>query len=75
MLQKRDFDMSLLKIAIARLEQSGELPGEYKPHKLSGDYAGYWEAHLKSNWLLIWKAFHKENEIWFTRTGTHSDLF
>jgi len=60
---------------ISVLESFGELPVEHKPHKLAGGYSGYWEAHIKSDWLLIWKVFPKENEIWLTRTGTHSDLF
>ena len=74
-LQKRGFDIYLLKIAIEKLEESGELTNENKPHKLSGNYNGYWEAHLKPDWLIIWKTFIDDNEIWLTRTGTHSDLF
>lgn len=75
LLQKRGYDMDLLKNAIKKLEESGELTAENKSHKLSGDYSGYWEAHLKSDWLIIWKIFQSDNEIWLTRTGTHSDLF
>ena len=75
LLQKRGYDMDLLKKAIRKLEESGELAAENKSHKLSGNYTGYWEAHLKSDWLIIWKIFPSDNEIWLTRTGTHSDLF
>jgi len=75
LLQKRDFNMDLLKIAISSLEENGGLPAQYQPHKLSGSYTGFWEAHLKSNWLLVWKVFPEENEVWLTRTGTHADLF
>jgi mRNA interferase YafQ len=75
LIQKRGYTMELLKKAIIALETYGELPAEYKPHKLSGDYSGYWEAHLKSDWMLIWQKYPKENEIWLIRTGTHSDLF
>jgi mRNA interferase YafQ len=66
--------MVLLKNAIEKLEESGELAAN-KPHKLAGEYSGYWEAHIKSDWLIIWKIFFDDNEIWLTRTGTHSDLF
>ena len=66
LLQKRCFDIYLLKIAIEKLEESGELPGENKPHKLAGEYSGYWEAHLKPDWLIIWKIIPDDNEIWFT---------
>ena len=75
LLQKRGFDINLLKTAISILEETGELPLQNQPHKLSGPYTSFWEAHLKSDWLLIWKIFPNENEIWLTRTGTHSDLF
>jgi len=75
LLLKRGFNMELLKKVISLLEETGELPSENSPHKLSGDYSGYWEAHLKSDWIIIWKFYPDENEIWLTRTGTHSDLF
>lgn len=67
--------MELFKDAILMLEETGKLPSDYSPHKLSGNYSGYWEAHLKSDWLIIWKLIVEENEIWLTRTGSHSDLF
>jgi mRNA interferase YafQ len=75
LLKKRGFNIDLLKNAIIKLENNGDLATEYKPHKLSGKYAGFWEAHLKSDWLIIWKVIPEDNEIWLTRTGTHSDLF
>lgn len=75
LLQKRGYDMELLKKLIVQFEKEGKLPKIYKPHKLSGDLLGYWEAHIKPDWLIIWKVFVKEKEIWLTRTGTHSDLF
>ena len=75
LLQKRGYDMELIKKAILLLEVTGNLPSEYIPHKLAGNYTDYWEAHIKPDWLIIWKLFIKENEIWLTRTGTHSDLF
>lgn len=75
LLKKRGFEMSLLKNVIIDLEKSGDLPPENKPHKLSGKYSGYWEGHIKPDWLIIWKVFTNEKEVWLTRTGTHPDLF
>lgn len=74
-LQKRRYNMDLIKKAFQNLESNGELSHKFKPHKLSGEYSGFWEAHLKSDWLIIWKFIDVSNEIWLTRTGTHSDLF
>ena len=75
LLQKRGYEMGLIKEAIEFLEEKGSLPSIYTPHRLSGNYSGYWEAHIKPDWLIIWTSFSDENEIWLTRTGTHSDLF
>ena len=74
-LLKRGYEMSVLKINILELERNGVLDISKRPHKLSGKYNGYWEAHIKNDWLLIWKIFEEEKEIWLTRTGTHADLF
>ncbi|MBO7055669.1 MAG: type II toxin-antitoxin system YafQ family toxin [Bacteroidales bacterium] len=73
--QKRGLEMDLLKKAIKILEESGTLPPQYHPHKLSGNYEGCWEAHLKGDWLLVWQIFEKELTLILTNTGTHSDLF
>jgi len=75
LLQKRSYDMELFKQAILILEENGTLPLAFRPHKLSGNYSDYWEAHLKPDWLIIWKYLADKNEIWLTRTGSHSDLF
>jgi len=75
LLQKRGYNLELIKEVILILEETGTLPSDYTPHKLSGNYSGYWEAHIKPDWLVIWKYFMDENELWLTRTGTHSDLF
>ena len=72
---KRGYDMELLKTAICLLENSGRLPEEYCPHKLTGDYVGCWECHLNGDWLLVWKQNDRELILLFTGTGTHSDLF
>jgi len=75
LLHKRGYEIELFKDAILMLEETGKLPSDYNPHKLSGNYSGFWEAHLKSDWLIIWKLIIEKNEIWLTRTGSHSDLF
>ena len=67
--------MELLKDAIRLLEQNGVLPANYRPHKLSGNYEGCWECHLKGDWLLIWEQNDSELTLLFTGTGTHADLF
>jgi mRNA interferase YafQ len=67
--------MSLLRDVMSLLAQSGNLPDKYKPHKLSGKYAGCWECHIKPDWLLVWKQNDTVLTLLFLYTGTHSDLF
>lgn len=55
------------------LAEDGILPAEYRPHRLSGDWAGVWECHIEPNWLLIYLV--TEREVLLIRTGSHNDLF
>jgi mRNA interferase YafQ len=72
---KRGLSIDLLEKAVVQLEEKGTLPQEYKPHILSGNLKGYWEAHIKPDWLLIWLKNATEKTITLIDTGTHSDLF
>ena len=67
--------MSLLNELFLTLEKNGTVPPKNKPHKLTGNYKGFWECHIQPDWLLIWFQNDKEKIIELTRTGTHSDLF
>lgn len=49
-------------------------PKEYKPHLLSGDYKGYMECHIESDFLLIW-IDENIDLIKQVRLGSHSELF
>ncbi|HMU97702.1 MAG TPA: type II toxin-antitoxin system YafQ family toxin [Chitinophagales bacterium] len=73
--QKRGLDMELFKEAVIYLENDGKLPAKYKAHILSGNWKGYWECHIQSDWLLIWKQDEVIKLVTLIRTGTHFDLF
>lgn len=73
--KKRHLDINLLLDVVEILKEAGSLPPEYYPHKLSGKYAGLWECHIQSDWLLVWDQNDKELTLLFTDTGSHSDLF
>lgn len=73
--KKRGLDMQLLDEVVTNLVESGKLPDKYRPHKLSGNYAGNWECHIQPDWLLIWEQNEEIKLISLIRTGTHSDLF
>ena len=71
--KKRGCNMSLLYTVMKKLENEEILDTEYNYHPLSGNYKGYLECHLESDWLLIYKI--DGQDLYFVRTGTHSDLF
>jgi mRNA interferase YafQ len=78
LLKKRSVeDLKLLQQLISTLAENGHkgLDKKHKPHRLSGNYKGYWECHVKPDLLLIWDENEQINLLELVRTGTHSDLF
>ncbi|MEE1091580.1 MAG: type II toxin-antitoxin system YafQ family toxin [Prevotella sp.] len=67
--------MHLLKECLDILIETGTLPDKYRPHILSGDHDGEWEAHIKGDWLITWEKRDNELRLIMLATGTHSDLF
>lgn len=56
------------------LQNESPIPEEYRPHMLTGNYAGFMECHIEGDFLLIW--FDPEtDEIDLVRLGSHSELF
>jgi mRNA interferase YafQ len=70
---KRHKNLDLLDKIITALVNEEKLPEHNKDHRLHGDYSEHRECHITPDWLLIYKI--EKNEIYFVRTGTHSDLF
>lgn len=70
---KRGYDMGLLSVAVETLRIPAALPPQNRAHGLSGNWAGYQECHLASDWLLIYRV--EGNELRLARTCTHADLF
>ena len=74
-MKKRGLPMDDLRNVITLLMQTGTLPPEYRPHKLTGNLRGKWECHIKSNWLIVWEQYDGELLLIMIDTGTHSNLF
>lgn len=72
-IQKRNYDIELLKNIINELCLENLLPQKNKDHNLSGTWNGCRECHIQPDWLLIYEVGN--GIIVFERTGTHSDLF
>lgn len=56
------------------LRKGENIPKEYKPHKLKGEYSGHTECHIEDDFLLIW-IDKSSNLIKLIRLGSHSELF
>ncbi|MBQ8885343.1 MAG: type II toxin-antitoxin system YafQ family toxin [Clostridia bacterium] len=75
LIQKRGYDVGLLKEIVTKLANGEELPERNRDHALTGNYKGCRECHIKPDWLLIYQIADEELILFLTRTGTHSDLF
>lgn len=63
-----------LNEVLKKLANEEPIPDNNYPHMLTGNYKGYMECHIESDFLLIW--FDSEtNEIDLVRLGSHSELF
>ena len=70
---KRGWNVGILKTVLNVLLNEEKLDRKYHDHELSGNYVGYRECHIESDWLLIYKI--ADGQLKLQRTGSHSDLF
>ena len=75
LMKKRGMDISLLDDVIEELRRGKELDGKYKDHVLKGEYAGFHECHVKTDWLLIYLIKNNILTLTLVNTGSHADLF
>ena len=72
---KRGYDLNLLDAVVSTLASQQPLPEKNRNHALTGDYIGFRECHILSDWLLIYRVYNEDLLLFLSRTGTHSDLF
>lgn len=72
---KRGLPLEELEAILSKLLDDQPLAPRHKAHLLKGQFAGFWECHVRPDWLLIWIRDEEAGELRFVRTGTHSDLF
>ena len=71
--KKRGKNLNKLKQIMELLINEKKLPVRNRDHRLTGNFKNYRECHIEPDWLMLYKA--TETEIYFTRIGSHSDLF
>lgn len=72
---KRGLNLDSLEELVESLKMKGIVPQKHKPHILSGKLDGFWECHIKADWLLLWLKDEDQKIITLIDTGSHSDLF
>jgi mRNA interferase YafQ len=75
LMEKRGLKMRELFDVMISLQKEEILPPHRRDHALVGNYIGYRECHIEPDWLLIYKIRREAEEIYFHRTGAHTDLF
>ena len=73
--QKRGYTMQKLIDVMNDLENEILLSPQLKEHPLQGECIGSLECHIEADWLLVYQVDDVIKEVYFARTGTHSDLF
>ena len=73
--KRRGLNIDNFETVVRLLAETGSLPAKYRPHVLSGNYAGIWECHIEPDWLLLWRQDDQELTLLLLDTGTHSDVF
>lgn len=75
LMEKRRLNMQKILNVMTTLINEMPLHEKHKQHQLQGDYKGFLECHIEPDWLLIYQIDNELKEIYFARTGTHTDLF
>ena len=64
---------TLMQIVVL-LAEGKQIPEEYNPHLLKGNWKNFMECHIEDDTLLIW--FDKKKDvIELVRVGSHTELF
>lgn len=66
--------LAQLNVVLDMLREEMPLPSSYNPHFLKGDYEGFVECHIGSDFLLIW-IDETSDVIALARLGSHAELF
>lgn len=72
---KRGYKLELLEKTVDKIANNIKLEDKYRDHALTGNYIGFQECHIQSDWLLVYRIENDELILFLSRTGSHSDLF
>lgn len=72
---KQGLDIKKLERVIEIISNGEKLPAINRDHELKGNFKGYRECHIESDWILIYKINEDVLILSLVRMGTHSRLF
>ena len=72
-LARQGADVSKLEMIVELLVAKTPLEPRHRDHGLSGDWKGFRDCHVQSDWVLVYRV--EGNELQLARTGSHSELF
>jgi mRNA interferase YafQ len=72
-IKKQNKNPYQLKVVIEKLIAGKKLEPKYRDHRLSGDWKGHRDCHIKPDWILIYRI--EDEDLILERTGSHSELF
>lgn len=71
----KDFELSRQVVKTLQLKGVEGISVKLKPHRLTGNYKGHFECHIRPDLLIIWVQIKNPKTIKLIRIGSHSDLF
>ncbi|MDR0562438.1 MAG: type II toxin-antitoxin system YafQ family toxin [Spirochaetaceae bacterium] len=74
LMEKRRKNMDKLYDIMTLIIFEEPLPKHCREHILHGNLEGFWECHIEGDWIIIYDIDPINEMIYFSRTGTHSDL-
>lgn len=74
-LRKQGRDLGTLYAAIEVLRTRQRLEPRLQDHALKGNWLGWRECHVRSDWLLVYQVEEEAGMLILGRSGTHAELF
>lgn len=74
-LRKRGAAISKLDDVLKKLQKEEPLEERLRDHALTGNFVGFRECHIESDWLLVYAVDHDQLILTASRSGSHADLF
>ena len=75
MKKRRDEEKFVQAVSALMAEDSELLRTRFRDHALKGEWEGFRELHIETDWLLIYRINREVLQLVLVRTGSHDKLF